>query len=625
MEEEKEKKILWEKWRARIIIATPVSFFLVLTIALLAGEGIIELFALIGAGLFVITWIGTFFGIWLLRREDIYGVLFLLVLLVIEFAIFVLRTSPLFHGIAMFFYLRPWFLEAIVISAIIAGVTVGCAIAKRKFFDVAVLIGAVVFFVSLVIFSVIFGLLAGPYTKCYLAENLEIREISELPSIDKDFVRIIPMKVANRYAKDACQFPQHRPKNPPDIVMIHGKPYWGYILVPNGWVNYYNIKAVGLTFVDMTTTEKNVTVKKVSFKYAPDQGVEDDIYWQIFKRNYWIECERAMPVYSEISDQCYLAVPYISYKTEFTFPIWYKVPTWGGVFLIDAKGNIEDLSPEEARESPILKGQKIFPEKLVLEYIESQKFWKAKDSWWDAITNVWFSHEQEIEITDVSGQGNKQPFLLKTEKGFKWTVSAEPWGEAYGIYRIYLVDARNENVAIEVKKYSGGEEIGPVKACDYVRKSNPLVDWSLFSAVEPIPITPGGKLFWEVRVVPEDGSGISYVAFVDPRTCMVYNFKEDKDIIAFMENRTVNQSGYLTPGQERKITGLISKISGYVENGNTRWLIILDTDNTTDIALYARVEELDEETIKEIALLQEGDKVRIVVRDNVLKEIEILN
>ncbi|MCD6550061.1 hypothetical protein J7K24_00770 [bacterium] len=619
-------KKIWRELRLPLRVSIPGWLVLFAFLgSLILGEGMIEFLALLLAVLLVIVWIAMFIGIPVFLEMSGKEVIFLWMLTISEVIIFVEVAKSWFHSVAMFFYINIWIIQAIFWAVVIA-LGIGYVVYKATSFSVNKA-GTLAFglaIILLIIFIPVFGLLSATYTKCYLAETLPIEEISDLPVLDENFTRTIPMKVADRYAIDACQFPQHRPKKPSDIVMVNGSPCWGYILVPDGWVNYFAIKSAGAILVDMTTVQKETMVHKIPFKYAPDQGIEDDIYWQIFQRNYWVDPERAMvvPYFNNGSWEYYLAVPYISYETHFTFPIWYRVPKWGGVFLVSSDGEIQDLTPLEARDLSILQGQKIFPEKLILEYIDSQRYWKAKNSWWDAAMNVWFSHEQDIEVTDVSEQGNKQPFLLNTEEGLKWVVCVEPWGEAHGIYRIYLIDARDPDASIEVKYYPKGAEIGPVKACDYVRKSNPLVDWSLFDVVEPIPITPGGKLLWEVRIVPEDGSGVSYVAFVDPQTGEVRSFREDSEIKNFL----AGGSQLSVFSRNQSIVGSVEDVYSFVENGSTRWIVVLVLNNDTRVNCWGYVEYLSSSEIEKILALRPGTKVNIeLTEEYLISKINILS
>jgi hypothetical protein len=572
----------------------------------LQGDGIIEVLVVP----FLILFVLATFAITI--TSFVFGInsnkLFLLIH-IIELIIFILLPRPWFQPLVMFFYLRPAIIEIFFIALLIAVIA---ALYFRQIKQKQYLfIAAGIFLFILIFLGIIFATFTSAYTESHLARHLDITEIPVLPEMDTSFMRITPMKVANRYATDATQYPRHTPSKPPDIVQINDKPHWAYVLSPDGLVNYYDIKPIGALFVDMTTTRKELDITEQTLQYAQDIGIEDDIYWQIHLRKYFIDAERTLVLQHE--GDLYLAVPYIEFDMHFEFPIWYQVPRWGGIFLVDKDGTFEDLTPEEARIHDVLQNQKLFPEKLVLTYINSQKYWKAQNgSYIDALFNVWFHHEGEIEITDISNQGNQQPFLMNTLDGLKWIVSVEPYGQAHGIFSIYLLDARSGE--IEMKRYSG-EEIGPVKAGDYTRKNHPEVDWSQFQTIEPIPVTPNGDLYWEVRVTPYDGSGISYIAFVDPISGDVVECRTDSEVTAFIEGlkppntNTTNQT----------IIGQLLDIDSYIQNGNTRWIL-----NINNIILFARAEDLNQTTIQRILNLELNDTITGHYTENFyLTKIEI--
>ena len=591
-----------------ILYMIQLALFFFALIAL-ATDGIMQVVVIIaGIGFSILGFINIFF-MWVEKEK--YAWIFILCT-VVQFVIFILVVKPMFHETAMFFYLNPWIIEALAISlfaGLVAGAIRKTYIAHHNVYNSYVELWAFVTFCIFLIGFVIVLVALSAYPNCYLAQTLDVSEIDELPDMDMDYLRITPMKVADRYATDACQYPRHTPSKPSDITMINGTPYWAYLLVPDSFVNVYNIKPQGAVFIDMTTTEKDLEIMEYTFEIAPDLALTDDIYWKIHELNYWADCERTMVVLHE--SELYLAVPYIEYDLHFSFPMLYRAPKWGGVFLVDKDGNIEDLSPKEAQENLILQGQKLFPEKLVLTYIDSQRFWKAKNGdFIGGITNTWFDHIDEIEVTDVSDQGNSQPFLINTKEGLKWFVSCEPHGTSHGIYRIYLLDARTG--LIEMKQYSG-DEIGPVKACNYARTDNPLVDWSRFQVIEPIPVTPNGELYWEVRVVPDDGSGISYTSFVNPKTGRVTECKTDVQILQFMHGKTVNKT------DDDEVSGLISDVDIFIQDGNTRW--VFEINGTYYIA---RAEDFTLSTLTTIVNLEVGDSISIkFVEGNIIIEMKL--
>ena len=71
-----------------------------------------------------------------------------------------------------------------------------------------------------------------------------------------------------------------------------------------------------------------------------------------------------------------------------------------------------------------------------------------------------------------------------------------------------------------------------------MRQSAPQTDWDRFSPAEPILTVIDDREYWQVRVVPEDNSGIAYVAFVDARSGNVDSFEETDAISQFLAGET---------------------------------------------------------------------------------------
>lgn len=569
--------------------------------ALLNGSGMAQLFSKTVAVIFFIVWIiFVAIGFMDMAKGMTVGNVLSEILMWLILAAFFIMTSPWWHGIAMFFYINPAFWEVLILGVLIP-VIVGILykIRGRDFSDAALAM-VVTFSVFLTVGGIVFGLMAHTYPSCEIARTLDITEIQDLPDMDINYTRIMPMIVSNKFAIDACQYPQYTPKRPPDIAMINGAPYWSYVLIPDGLVNIYNLKDRGAIFVNMSASEKDLRIKEEYLKVGPGMKVTDDVYWQIYKKHYWIDTEK--PDVIEYKGKIYFVIPYIKYETKFHFPIWYKVPKWGGVILVNGStGEISFLSPKEARESPILREQKLFPENLARYYVDSQRYWKAKQSFWAGIWNVWIHHKQEIEITDVSSQGNRQPFLLKTTDGLKWLISTEPYGRAHGIYRVYLIDARTGEM--EYKQFSS-KEIGPVRAANYVRKSNPLFDWSTFETVEPIPIVRNGVLFWEVRVVPRDGSGIAKISFINSENGDVLMFENAETVKEFLEK------GIVSNQTENKFSGIVVDVDDFEKEGNTNWIITL-RNGSKDMDFLASAEDLNFTEIITLTDLKIGERVTI--------------
>jgi hypothetical protein len=251
--------------------------------------------------------------------------------------------------------------------------------------------------------------------------------------------------------------------------------------------------------------------------------ITDNLFWNIYKKKYWIDIDD--PYYVTYGDDIYTVVSVISYSFHNWFGLLYTVPHFEGVFLINSNGEIEFLTPEEAARSEVLSGNRIFPEKLARFYVESYALKKG-------VINYFFIHEDQIDIQDVSRR-NKQPFLMDTEDGLKWFISTEPYGESHGIFKIFLVDAITGR--IDMYELPENETLtGPIKACDFVRRSNPIVDWTRFTMVEPLPFITNGTLWWKIAVIPVDAAGIAYQAFVNSKTNEVVELKDEAEIREFV-------------------------------------------------------------------------------------------
>ena len=274
----------------------------------------------------------------------------------------------------------------------------------------------------------------------------------------------------------------------------------------------------------MSTSEKNSIIIEQEMKIGEGMGITDWYKWQLYKKKYWVDYEDPYFIPNR-EGELYIAVPIVSYQYYFRFPTFYTVPKWEGVALINSEGEIDFLTPEQARKHPVLKDQKLFPESLARYYVDSFRYVHG-------IINRLFYHKDQLEIAEVGNQ-NKQPFLVKTREGIKWFIACEPYGRAHGIFRIYLIDARTGKIQFYQRPKTEAL-IGAVKACDYVRKENPIVDWNRMIPVEPIPVTIQGRLYWEVRIIPKDASGVAYTAMVDAQSANVIELKTDKSIRQFI-------------------------------------------------------------------------------------------
>ncbi len=438
-----------------------------------------------------------------------YNIKILIVIPIILLALYL--TRPLVHPIFMIFYVNPAITESVVITIILS--LVFKEVRKFAFF---------LFFALILILLPIQCI----YTPLYLSHNLHYTKVNRLPEIDPTVVRVVPKAVGDKYAEDSLQFPRYT-LDSGSIVFINKTPYWGYGLIPEGLINSFVLKDKGAIYIDMSVFGKKTKIVEKNMNVGEGMYITDNYLWQIYLKDYFVSCEK--PYFIPYKNDLYIAVPLIGYELHFSFPTFFTTPVWRGVALISSEGNVKILSPKEAESSPILKGQKLFPPDLTREYINSFNYIHG-------IINVMFYHKDQFEIADVPGQNNRQPFLVVTKDGLTWVIACEPYGQSYGIFRIYLVNARNGSIEL-YQPMKTNALIGPVRSIDYVKQAMPRVDWQSMKAVEPIPVIVNGTLYWQVRVIPVDASGISYVAMVNaenPNDVII--LKSFSEVKKFLEN-----------------------------------------------------------------------------------------
>jgi hypothetical protein len=438
---------------------------------------------------------------------------------------------PWLHDSLMLFYVNPVIIEIFVVWLLIHKLVSGSKRFKSGVFtstenqlEVGIstntLISLSLLF-TLLIFGVVFTIFMP---KIHVANEIEYSKIDKLPET-KHNIRLMPYEVAYRYSKDSLQLSQFKLGTGNIALIGENKTLaWMFPLIPDGFILQFILKNKGIVWVDATTQEKNSRMVWKDLEIGEGMQITDNLYWNIFKKKYWIDLDD--PYYVVKDNEIYTVVSAISYSFHHNFGLLYTAPRFEGVFLIDSKGEIKFLRPEEAATNEILRGNRIFPEKLARFYVEAYAFKRG-------LINYLFIHEDQIDIQDVSVR-NRQPFLMYTEQGLKWFISTEPYGESHGIFKIFLVDAING----EIDMYELPEDetlTGPVKACDFVRRANPIVDWTRFIMVEPLPFISDETLWWKIAVIPKDAAGIAYQAFVNSKTNEVIELRDEKEIREFIE------------------------------------------------------------------------------------------
>ncbi|WP_245154581.1 ABC transporter permease [Halorussus marinus] len=434
-------------------------------------------------------------------------------------------------ALAIGWYFRPWFQGLVYLlyttpMVLVAGAVAAAVTATlwRRDFPLTANAALGIFVVVLVAGTGAAGLFAGEELGTSTMADSEVT--GGLSEVDPDRPRVVTKSVASRYASNTLNFPQYRISGG-DITVYNGTPHWSYALSPDGTWNHLTKQQHGTVLVDMTRQNAQTEVVTGDLRKGIGTAFYNHYKWHTVKNGeYLVDYEDPFMVVHE--GEQYVAVPYTKPEFHWT-PVPHTTPEWGGVALIDSEGSLEDLSPAEARSHPVLEGQKLYPLSLARQKVAATKYRNG-------IVNTFTSHRDEIEVAPVPGEDNDQPFVVLTENGPEYVVAVEPYGDAQGLKEVWTVDSRTG----DFQRYSPNESLfGPRKATDYVRQAARTTDWNRFTPSEPIPVVVDGEFYWEVRVVPEDSSGIAYIAFVNARSSDVVEVEQTEEVSAFLRGATV--------------------------------------------------------------------------------------
>jgi len=347
----------------------------------------------------------------------------------------------------------------------------------------------------------------------YIVSETNYNKITKLP--DTTDIRILPRAVAFRYLEDSLQKSRERVGGI-NIVNIDNDIFWMAPRVPDGFILYLTQKVNGLMVADASKTDRTTKMITKELNIGEGIGLFDNIYWNLYKKRYFINLGDIYYLYK--NDKIFTIAPIIAYK--FKFPV--MVPYYKGLFVLDEEGKISYYHPDEFGK----EFNRAYPEELARLYVNSYKYNLG-------IFNAWFLHKDQIEISDVYGQENKQPFLMPTSSGLKWIIATEPYGESYGVFKIFLVDAHNGK--IDMLELNEDQTLtGPVRVISYVKKKFPRIDWSTTRIVEPRPFVIDSKLYWMMSITPKDFAGITYTVFVNSENNEVIAFDNDKGVYNFI-------------------------------------------------------------------------------------------
>jgi len=459
------------------------------------------------------------------------NIIYLIVLIVL---LYFLR--PWFHPLMMAFYTKP-----VLILLIISIILIAYTFKRKKY------MAATVFLLFTIALFIVLGLNDVIMEK-YIVKETTYNKISSLP--DSVGVRMLPRAVARRYLEDSLQKSREKVGGL-NIVNINDMLYWTAPRIPDGFILYFTQKVNGIMIADATKSNRETSLITKRLDVGEGIGITDSIYWKIFKKRYFINLGDVY--YINKNDTILTIAPIIAYK--FRFPV--MIPYFDGVFILNEEGKIGKYSPEQITKIKEFTNNRAFPEELARLYVDAYKYNLG-------ILNAWFLHEDQIEITDVYDQSNRQPFLMPTVDGLKWIIATEPYGESYGIFKIFLVDALSGK--IDVLELNEDQTLtGPVRVVSYVKKKFPTIDWSTAKVVEPRPYVINGSLYWLLSITPSDFAGISYTLFINSFNNEVITFENDEDVYKFIEQGLGLEEEPKKESEEEKRDKLIREIEEKLE------------------------------------------------------------
>jgi hypothetical protein len=377
-----------------------------------------------------------------------------------------------------------------------------------------------VLLIVFIVFSLIFfPIMGGAYTKSavYNEINTQAVEIDSLP--DTTSVRYLPMEVAEYYADNQLSRSEVKIWDIQPIIM-NDSVVWSSALSPDGSIRKLTRAVEGVAIVK---DDGKLVFYNNDWWTGPGMYIQDNIAWKLYMEEYW--CSFDNPYYLQDGDEWVLVVPFVSYRFE--WPV--QVPYWGGVAIARANGELNIYTPEEAMALDFTQGHRLFPEKLALTYADSYAYSGG-------IGNKFFIHQDQIQIPKISNSSNQMPYLIPTDEGPQWLITAEPHGEAYAIYKVFLIDAHSG----QIKVYNvpeGSTLIGPNRVLEYIKQAYPEYKWGSIVAVEPRPVVKDGHLYWMMTITTQKHGGVVLTVLVDAENPEVtYGFETKDGVMKFISD-----------------------------------------------------------------------------------------
>lgn len=427
-------------------------------------------------------------------------------LIVVGFITFVYWARPVYQELVMAIIFNPWL---ILIPVLAIGIALfGFAVYKKYGSSSGILTPEVIGTVSTVLFCiglVVILSLAGAAEDKAMNEKHEFENTDSLMETNPDYIRGVTLAEGQTYTENSFQYQRHK-TGEGNIVDHDGTPHWSFPAETENLYNSLTDEQRGVILVDQSSDERSVKAVDTTVERGAGMFMWRNSEWQMKKNAYFhvYEDETHVPHDGDV-------YPYSStYEPDYElawgfFPV--AVPQWSGVSVVD-QYEVTHYSPEEAQNQPVLENQPIYSTTVSRAYVEAQRMKNG-------LTAYYLSNEGLPQVAPVDQADNDQPFIIKTNNGYKHVIAAEPAGSGGGVFQIWTFDARTGES--NVYDVSGEALVGPERSLQYVRSEDPqMFQTDQYRAEEPIPMNINGKLYWFVRVVSTgDNNVLSHAAFVD--------------------------------------------------------------------------------------------------------------
>ena len=403
--------------------------------------------------------------------------------------------------------------------------------AKTALFSLSVIAG--------VFLALTLGNLGGTFEDRHLATEAmeQATAEAEFPRANEENPRIVPQAVADIQTRGSVSYRQHQLGISDIARMEDGRLAWSYPIQPDQFRNRLQGNQRGVLLSDMTAMEDREmrAFDEHPFTYGQNMILHRSADWQLKKSDFWVQY-RDDPIEFTHDGEAYMAFPKTGHEWHL-LPIPHTTPTWEGVALVHQDGTIEHFTPNEARASDILDGQRLFPLYNASRYAESLQYRGGILNVMPAIG----TYEGVVEPAALpAGAGNSQPFVIDLQgERMSYVYAMEPAGlDTRGLDEVWFFDSHTG----EMRFFETGTEtlLGPERAMGIVRAEDTRTDWDTerssgeFSVVEPIPTVVDGDLWWHAKVVPTDNTDVTRNAFVNAHSGTVVEIRETAAVVDFL-------------------------------------------------------------------------------------------